>query len=57
VSEPRLTIEEAYAEFQDTVDEDDRGDPEDFAEDAFYAGWDYGWQDAQEYFRTGGTFR
>ena len=53
----RLPIETAYEEFLDAVTEDDRTDPEDFAETAFYAGWDYGWQDAQEYFRHGGTFR
>jgi hypothetical protein len=53
----RLSIEAAYQEFLDAVKEDDRADPEDFAEDAFYAGWDYGWQDADEYYRTGGSFK
>jgi hypothetical protein len=57
VTDHRLSIETAYEEFLDVVEEDDRTDPEDFAETAFYAGWDYGWQDAQEYFRHGGTFR
>lgn len=53
----RMSREEAFEEFLDAVKEDDRCDPEEFAEDAFYAGWEYGWQDAQEYFAKGGTFR
>ncbi len=33
-----------------------RSEPDDL-EDAFYAGWEAGWLDADEYYRAGGSFK
>lgn len=51
-----MTRAESFEEFL-AVTAEDASSGLDLAEDAFYAGWEAGWEHAQQYFATGGTFR